>query len=193
MRLEDAGALSGLGLDLSMRPDLTYEQYASIGALLGRATTSLRFAVGDWLVFGEDVFGERGAQASELLGISPEGRMELARVARAIPRRRRRAGLAWGHHRLVAARWMSPGQREELLDEAERSGWAVRELEAAVRDLRALESGLHVEDVMTGCDGFEDGVRDLRTLACSCFGEVAVEVLVRAPGVHYRVLIGGDE
>ena len=84
VRLEEAGALSGVGLDLSMRPSMTYEQYASIGALLGRATTALRFAAGDWLVFGEEVFGEKAADASELLGMSPEGRMELARVARAI-------------------------------------------------------------------------------------------------------------
>ena len=108
VRLEEAGALSGVGLDLSMRPSMTYEQYASIGALLGRATTALRFAAGDWLVFGEEVFGEKAADASELLGMSPEGRMELARVARAIPRSRRRAGLSWGHHRLLAARWIEP-------------------------------------------------------------------------------------
>ena len=55
------------------------------------------------------------------------------------------AGLgSWGHHRPLAARWIEPHAREALLDEAERSGCSVRELEAAVRELRALEPGLHV-------------------------------------------------
>ena len=96
MQLEVARVLSRLGLDLSSAPRMSYEQYASIGALLGGVTTGIRWAVGDWLVFGEEVFGEKAADASELLGMSPEGRMELARVARAIPRSRRRAGLSWG-------------------------------------------------------------------------------------------------
>ena len=192
VRLEEAGALSGIGLDLSVRPGLTYEQYASIGALLGRATTALRFAAGDWLVFGEEVFGERAADTSELLGMSPEGRMELARVARAIPRSRRRAGLSWGHHRLLAARWIEPQTREELLDEAQRSGWSVRELEAVVRERRALEAGLHVEDV-NGCEDLaESAARDLREqlILCGFERDITASIEIAAPGISYTTTAG---
>jgi hypothetical protein len=105
VRLEEGGALTRTGLDLSSRSNMTYEQYEAIGTLLGRASAAIRWAVGDWLAFGEDRFGEPAAQAAEALGISPEGRMELVRVARAIPRHRRRP-LA-----LVDA---SPGRRQAL-------------------------------------------------------------------------------
>jgi signal transduction histidine kinase len=196
VRLEEAGALTSTGLDLSRRPDLTYDQYRAIGVLLGRATAAIRWAVGDWLAFGEDHFGELAAEASEALGISPEGRMELARVARAIPRHRRRASLSWGHHRLVAARWIEPRRRDEVLDKAEQQGWNVRELEGAVRELRTL----HVE-AETGDADAESPCEDLageaahelqeRLLACEYEG-VIVTIAVRAPGVEFQVSVGED-
>ena len=43
--LVEAGALSGVGLNLPI--GLPYDRYAAVGALLGRATTALRFAAGD--------------------------------------------------------------------------------------------------------------------------------------------------
>jgi hypothetical protein len=137
VRLEDAGALTRTGLDLSSRPNMTYEQYEAIGTLLGRASAAIRWAVGDWLAFGEDRFGELAAQAAETLNISPEGRMELVRVARAIPHHRRRLSLSWTHHRAVARRSITPRQREELLDRAEAEGWNAREIEAEARGLCA--------------------------------------------------------
>jgi len=192
VQLEVARVLSRLGLDLSSRHRMTYEQYASIGALLGGVTTGIRWAAGDWLIFGEEVFGEKAADASELLGMSPEGRMELARVARAIPRSKRRAGLSWGHHRLLAARWIEPPTREGLLDEAERSGWNVRELEAAVRELRALEPSLHVEDA-NGCEELaESAGRDLREqlILCGFEPDITVKIELAAPGISFTTAVG---
>jgi hypothetical protein len=188
VRLEEAGALSATGLDLSRRPDLSYDQYRAIGVLLGRATAAIRWAVGYWLAFGEDRFGELAAEASEALGISPEGRMELVRVARAIPRRRRRAALPWGAHRVVAARWIDPRTRDALLDKAEKSAWTVRELEGAVRAQREVELGLHVEApaAPVTCDADEiAAIARAELMACGFPADV--EVLIRAAGVEVRV------
>ena len=38
--------------------------------------------------------------------------------------------LSWWHHRLVSAKWLTPGQREQLLDASERERLTTRELEA---------------------------------------------------------------
>jgi hypothetical protein len=178
-RLESAGALTATGLDLSSRPDLSFEQYGAIGALLGRGLQALRWAIGDWLCFGEEVFGELAAEASEALGVSPEGRMELCRVARAVPRSQRRPGLSWTHHRAVARRSLAPNERRELLDRAEVQGWNARELEAAVRSFSGSD-----DPSQSDCDvRFERGVDGLRRLARECYGsDVVLEVHVRGPG-----------
>jgi len=188
VRLEEAGALTATGLDLSARPKMSFEQYRALGVLLGRATAAIRWAVGDWIAFGEERFGELAAEASEALGISPEGRMELVRVARAIPRHRRRASLSWTHHRAVARRSITPAQREELLDRAERDGWNARAMEAAARELcdRLPLPG----KVRTDCDAILDellakGHREL--VACGYDAEIKLELIVRAPGIEYVI------
>jgi hypothetical protein len=185
-RMEEAGALSAIGLDLTKRPDLSYDRYVAIGRLLGRATAALRWAVGDFLIFGEDHFGELAAQASEELGISPEGRMELARVARAIPRHRRRAGLTWAHHRAVASHFIEPHQREELFDRAERDGLTSRDLEVEAKKLRAKFLGHGGNEATVDCEqAIADAVDALRKPVADCYGAVPFEVVVRpAPGIE---------
>lgn len=190
VRLEQGGAITATSCDLRSRSDLTFEQFRSVCALVGRAASAVRWWAGDLVLFGETVYGEAAAQALEELRMSPEGLTDCARVAAAFPRSKRSAALSFGHHRTLAGHWLEPARRYDLLAQAEREGMTVRELEAVVRELRALETG-HVTEVKD-C-GFEDGVRDLRALACKCYGPVAIEVLVRAPGIEYRVELGGDD
>ena len=138
-RLEETGALSATGLHIS-NPDLPFEQYEALGVFLGHLQTAVKWWIGDWLLLGEELYGDAAAQASEALNLSVEGRQECLRVALAIPRSRRRASLSWWHHRLVAARWIAPAEREQLLNAAEAERLTTRELEDRVRDLRALEA-----------------------------------------------------
>jgi hypothetical protein len=192
VRLEQGGALTATGLDLRTRPDLTFEQYRSVCALVGRAASAVRWWAGDLVLIGDALYGEEAAQALEELRLSPEGIAESARVAAAFPPSKRSAALSFGHHRVLAGRWLEMPERIALLDRAEREGLSVRALEAVVRERRALAS-LHVEDARDGCDDFEQSIQDLHAKASRCYGSAAVEVLVRAPGVEYRVEIGGTE
>ena len=96
------GALRTTGLYLH-KPDLTYSEYESVGMLLGRMHQSLRFAIGDWLLLGEEQFPEQCSQAAEILGISEEGMREYLRVSERVPRSIRREKLSWSHHRCVAS------------------------------------------------------------------------------------------
>ena len=96
------GALRTTGLYLT-DPDLTYQQLEAVGGLLGKMHSSMRFAIGDWLLLIEARFPDKFSQCAEVLGISEDGMQEYLRVAIKVPRSIRREKLSWSHHRAVAA------------------------------------------------------------------------------------------
>ena len=67
--LEASGWISSTALVID-QPDLPYERYEAVGVLLGRFGSAIKFWIGDWLLYGEAIYGERAAQASESL-VSP--------------------------------------------------------------------------------------------------------------------------
>jgi hypothetical protein len=185
--LEASGWISSTALVID-RPDLPYAKYEALGVLLGKVGSAVKFWIGDYLLIGEELYGERAAQASEALNLSAEGRQECLRVALANPRSRRRPGLSWWHHRLVAARWITPGQREQLLDRAERERLSTRELEAAVRDLRVLDSDSR--GATADCrDLAAAAAADLRVALIACGHADDIEVIVRSGPVELAVAV----
>lgn len=130
VQLEQSGALSSIGLNLT-DPNISYERYEAIGALLGRMHQSLRFAIGDWLRIGEHLFSERFYQAAEVLGLSEKGMMEYVRVSTRVPRSTRRKDLSWSHHRAVAS--LSPLEQREWLRMASTQGMSHHALRDALR------------------------------------------------------------
>ena len=97
---------------------LTWERWVEIGQSLGSTVKNLPWAVGDWLVLGEDAFGERAAQHLQDVGMAVERLSNYAWVSRAFPPTTRVEGLTWTHHRYIAK-----------LNEDERSFWLRRSLE----------------------------------------------------------------
>lgn len=95
------GSITELGLQLS--PDTTYEEFESTCFVLGKMHEAVRFAIGDAIIQGEQLFGEEVYQALEALHLSEEAKREYVRVASRVPRSLRRKNLSWSHHRAVAA------------------------------------------------------------------------------------------
>lgn len=188
--LEDSGWISSTALAIDR--ELPLEKYTALGALLGKVGTAVKFWVGDFLVYGEKVYGEEAAQASEALNLSEDGRAECFRVSLAISPACRRPGLSWWHHRQVSAKWISPQQRDELLDRAEREKLTTRELEAIVRDLRALGSDSRGATESSCDDVADEAARSLREKlgACGYDKAVVVEVRVRDRGAEYVITVG---
>jgi hypothetical protein len=129
--LQRAGAITPTSLTLS--PDLTLDQWEAIGRYLGRARDATAWWLGDYIVRVEAIFGERGYQLIEATGRSPETLRRYAWVARKIAPARRREGLSFTHHELVAGR--EPAEQERLLDLAEREALSVPELRERRRRL----------------------------------------------------------
>ncbi len=115
-KLEQAGALTPTGLTLT-DPDLPISQAEAIGMLLGRMHMSVRFAIGDWLLFIEAVFPQEWSQMAEVLNMSERTRSDYMRVSQRVPRSRRRPKLDWSQHRAVAA--LPPPEQKEWLKKAE--------------------------------------------------------------------------
>src|SRR5689334_21704460 len=94
-------ALPGEVTPLAWRPPaaLSFAQWAAAGKVLGRATTSLKWLLGDWWAYGKFDYGDRcRALAASGLDLSPTTLMNYGAVARAFERTyRRREVLSWSH------------------------------------------------------------------------------------------------
>lgn len=112
--------LTRIGLQIT--DDLTYEEWRDLAPSLGEAARSIGFIVGDWLVYGQNLFGTDGFAdrrvdpASYDLALASTGLdlstlQNYAYVSRSIPFSRRSEQLSWEHHRLIAK--LSPEKQDE--------------------------------------------------------------------------------
>lgn len=130
---EDAlsGVITSVGLHLK-DPDLPFEDFEHICFVLGKWHEAVRFAIGDALMLGEEMYGEAAYQAFEALNISEEGKREYLRVSLRVPRSRRRRDLSWSHHRAVAS--LEPVEQKEWLAKASAEQMSHHTLREALRN-----------------------------------------------------------
>lgn len=128
------GSLTATALDLDA--SITRDQYEELGALLGSIHEAVRFAIGDYLRKGTEMFGDDAYQLSEALRISHESKLQYVRVSEAIEPERRRAELTWSHHRLVAA--LSVEAQDDWLSRAVEHDWSNADLYAHINSDREL-------------------------------------------------------
>ena len=113
-------AASRTGLRITAR--LTNEEWQQLAACIGEVATAIAFIVGDWLVYGQGLFGLDGFpdhkvdEASYQLAMTATGLdrstlQSYAYVSRSIPYSLRSERLSWEHHRLIA-KVPAPQQRQ---------------------------------------------------------------------------------
>lgn len=88
---------------LQITGDPTYEEWEAVGETLRFLEGSIRFAIGDWLRYGERKWGEKYAQASEETGYSEGTLRDSAWVASAVDLSLRSDKLSFAHHKEVAS------------------------------------------------------------------------------------------
>ena len=114
-------SISPVGMQISS--ELSFEEWSELATSIGQAARSIGFIIGDWLVYGQSLFGTEGFAekrvdaASYQLAINATGLdlstlQNYAYVSRNIPFSLRTERLSWEHHRLVAK-----------LPEAEQQEW----------------------------------------------------------------------
>lgn len=132
--LEDAGCLSAISLDVP--DDLSEDRYDALCAYLGSLSHATRWWIGDLICWGEGRYKERVAQASELFGLAPGTLQNYASVCDRIAPRRRRPGVPFHCHALVAR--LEPAEQARWLDAASERGLDYRELRDAMEKENAL-------------------------------------------------------
>jgi hypothetical protein len=100
---------------LGMRFDgnLSVEEWQDLAVSIGELATSIAFIVGDWLVYGQSLFGTDGFPdkkvdhpsyqlALKATGLDLSTLQNYAYVSRSVPYSLRSERLSWEHHRLLA-------------------------------------------------------------------------------------------
>jgi hypothetical protein len=121
--------ISRLGLEMTQ--PLTFEEWRDMAPTLGQLVTGVGFVIGDWLVYGETHFSEKGPitrrvstliydEAVNVTGLDRRTLHNYAYVARRVPTARRSLRLSWEHHRIVAK--LPALEQERWLNLAEKAG-----------------------------------------------------------------------
>lgn len=127
--------------------NLTFEEWASVGKSLNRASEAIKWALGDWLNYGwtrfvgaldEDAQIQRKQRykvALEALPYEYQTLQDIGWISHAIPLSLRSEKLSFAHHREVAP--LKKKEMERYLRVAIKKGLSVVELRALIRSERA--------------------------------------------------------
>ena len=120
---------------LKLPPSLDWDEWVKVGEKLRALRASSKWAIGDWLVFGEHTFGEKFSQAADITGLEPDTLMVYQWVAASVPYKIRREDLTHAHHQVVAKQ--EPDDIVRWLERAASKGWSVADLRSALREKAA--------------------------------------------------------
>jgi hypothetical protein len=85
---------------LMLPPDLRYSEWSALGERIGALVRFSSWALGDWLLYGDDHFGELVSQAETMTGLDYATLANARRTCRAFPPHRRHALLSFPRSRL---------------------------------------------------------------------------------------------
>ncbi len=87
---------------LIIHDGMSFDEWMTLGKQLSDITKGLMFWVGDWLVYGENAYGEAYAQAMDATGYSYKTIRQAMYIARKFPVDMRDERLTFTHYTVVA-------------------------------------------------------------------------------------------
>ncbi len=123
-------------IGLVIEGTLYFDDWASLGPVLGKYHRGIAWAVGDWISVGEYRFGEMYAQALDTTGLSLGRLRNLKSLADRVPIENRAGSLSLSHHEAVAP--FSHDMQRKLLAMAIDEDLDRDELRAIVAELHSL-------------------------------------------------------
>lgn len=123
-------------IGLSLRSNLSFNQWQELGEKLRYVEGSVLWWIGDWLNYGERSYGELYTQATDATDYGYQALADAKWIASRIEPSRRREKLPFSTHREVAV--LEADQQDEILARAEQEGLTQREVRALVRDIKSI-------------------------------------------------------
>lgn len=167
VQLEANGALDAVSLTLT-DTSMEYDRWEALGRFLGTLDRSTRWWIGDWILFGEAVFGEDAANAVEstvseryslaeqVTGLERQTLMNIASVCSKVAKSRRRREIGFWIHQEVAA--LEPAQQKHWLEVAVSEGLTKSKLRDRIRG-NVPDAPPDDGDFHGGWDGLRPGER----------------------------------
>jgi len=115
---------------LVIQSDISFDEWMQIGNFLKQVNKCVLWWLGDWLNFGENIYGEKYSQALDETDYSYSSLSGAAWVCNKIEICRRRQNLSWSHHAEVAS--LDENKQEIYLDSAEKNAWSRNRLRLEV-------------------------------------------------------------
>ena len=108
----------------------TFEEWLEVGGVLRRLDTSLQWLIGDWMNYGERVWGQTYQQVAALTGYTYQTLREYSYVARSVDLSIRIDKLSFAHHQIVAS--FEPDAQRQWLDYATAHSLSIAQMRNAV-------------------------------------------------------------
>jgi hypothetical protein len=143
--LHEAGAITPVSLELT-DPEMPLDRWLNLGALFGQLHRSINWYIGDWINFGEKLYGEEASQgvdsiqerykeAERITGLDHGTLLNVASICRKIATSRRCEPLGFWIHAEVAP--LEPEEQTEWLELARESSWNRAQLRNAIREAKS--------------------------------------------------------
>lgn len=151
------GTISEVALDLP--GGLSADDWKVTGEWLGRAGRAVQWWIGDWLNYGDKVYGKTYTDAAEITGYPEKTLRSFAYVARNVELSRRRDDLSWSHHVEVAA--MVGADQERWLTAAAANGWSKGKLRSQVKSMTSMATVKEVKagEIVAGIDKIDPATK----------------------------------
>ena len=181
---------------LRLPAGLSFEEWKQAGPKLFRIADSSAWCLGDWLVHGQERYGDRYRIATQEAGLDYQTLRNYAWIARKFEMSRRRERLSFQHHAEVAS--LPPDQQDMWLDRAEKLGWSRNQLRRSVRgrdqqeDWQAGADAAYIPRMRVPQPTLERWQAAART-ASSGFSSWVVEVLDQAAARALESADGGTD
>jgi hypothetical protein len=113
---------------------MSFDSWRELGCRVTLVVNYSAWWLGDWLVYGEQAYGDRYKQAIADTSLGYQTLRNYAWVARAFSVSRRRDTLSFGHHVEVAA--LPEGEQDVWLARAEQLNWSCNKLRRALQSAK---------------------------------------------------------
>lgn len=171
---------------LEVPRDQTFDEWLAMGRQLAAGSKVVNWWIGDWWAAGSHRYGERARAAADgIFGKEFQTIANAASVCRSFEGSRRREVLSFGHHAEVAA--LAPEKADEILSEAEREKWSVRDTRRAVLahkiETGAIQPRVDDDPDHTACRSMAHAWNRGSTEARAMFADLVAESVEAGLGV----------